>query len=895
MTLTPMMAQYMEIKAANSDCLLFYRMGDFYELFFEDAVTASKILGITLTKRGKHLDQDIPMAGVPVHAADDYLQKLIASGLRIAVCEQMEDPKEAKKRGSKAVVRRDVVRLVTPGTITEDNLLDSRQANWLVAVLPGISQDQDVALAYADISTGAFHVGLIPFSKLEPELARLEAAEILIPDQMENTFFSAGSTLGIWKDRTTPLARAFFDGITAEQKLCDYFNVQSLDAFGQFDRQECRVMAALVAYIERTQVGRKAPLERPKRDETGATLLIDAATRASLDILKSRSGEAKSTLFETIDRTVTAAGGRLLASYLSAPLTDVARIQGRLDAVEFFLANPPLRSDLRKALKETPDVLRALSRLVLGRGGPRDLGFVGTGLRQAGKLLEVLNKASEPLVHEIAKAKDALDRAPYALKGILENALKGELPVYVRDGGFIRKGYHDALDEACALRDDTRHVIAGLQKTYQDETGVKSLKIKHNNVLGYFIEVTALNSERLGASEGRFHHRQTLANAMRFSTSELAELEAKIASAAQRATALELEIFETLVAQVTEAENAIRAVSDAIAVLDVASSLAELAEAEHYHRPQLDNSLALDITQGRHPVVETMLRRQDSSGFVANDCDLGPPEGSDYGAVKLVTGPNMGGKSTYLRQNALIVILAQAGCFVPAASAHIGIVDRLFSRVGAADDIARGRSTFMVEMVETAAILHQAGEKSLVILDEIGRGTATYDGLSIAWACVENLHEVNRCRALFATHYHELTALSEKLARVGNLTMRVKEWRGDVVFLHEVASGAADRSYGLQVARLAGLPSTVIERAKHVLERLESRREHANASAGPVRDTLLDDLPLFQALVEQKTVASGEKTSTTHHPVLDTLSNIDPDALSPREALEALYRLKANL
>jgi len=882
---TPMMEQYVEIKTANPDCLLFYRMGDFYELFFEDAEVASRALGIMLTKRGKHLGADIPMCGVPVERADEYLHRLIALGHRVAVCEQLEDPAEAKKRGPKSVVRRDVVRLVTPGTLTEDTLLDARRNNYLLAVararLSSVGKEARFALAWIDISTAEFRVTECDRLSLAAEIARLEPGEIIVSDAL----FGDADLAAFWRElpAVTPLARDVFDAATAERRLTAFFAVATSEAFGMLTRLELTAAAACITYVERTQIGKRPPLSPPLREAASATMAIDQATRGNLELMRTLSGERRGSLLETIDRTVTAAGARLLAQRLSAPLTDPAAIECRLEAVAAFVDDAAARADTRSRLAAAPDLARALARLAVGRGGPRDLAAIRDGINAAADLARALSALNEPPV-EIAQAMQACRRPDGMLAAELSAALAAELPAFKRDGGFVRQGYDAALDELRALRDESRRVIAALQARYAEDTGVRALKVRHNNVLGYFVEVTTQHGDRLMAApfNATFIHRQTLAGQVRFTTSELGELEAKIASAAERALGLELEIYERLAGAVIADTEAIKACAEALAQLDVASSLTHLAAERDYARPQVDDSLSFIVEGGRHAVVEQALAR-DGTPFVANDCDLSPPKDADGGRIWLLTGPNMAGKSTFLRQNALIAILAQMGSFVPAKRAHIGAVDRLFSRVGAADDLARGRSTFMVEMVETAAILNQAGPRALVILDEIGRGTATFDGLSIAWATVEHLHDVNKCRALFATHFHELTALAARLARLHNATVRVKEWQGEVVFLHEVTAGAADRSYGIQVAKLAGLPASVIERAKLVLAKLE--QEDRAAPKG------FEDLPLFAMPRPHSPQTQNDALDL----VVAVVAALNPDDLSPREAMEALYSLKDKL
>ncbi len=879
---TPMMQQFIEIKSVNMDSLLFYRMGDFYELFFDDAEIASRALGITLTKRGKHQGEDIPMCGVPVHAAEDYLQKLIGLGHRVAVCEQMENPAEAKKRGAKSVVRRDVVRLVTPGTVTEEKLLDPSASNFL-ATLARIKQGEnkfEMAIAWIDISTGSFRVTQVSTQELGAALARIDPRELIMPESIYSDP-DVKQRIMIDEKSITIESPTFFDSQMAIERLKETFNVKSLDGFGSFSKVELCAAGAAIAYVEKTQIDERPALMPPSREDASHCMFIDAATRANLELMRTLSGEKNGSLFHAINNTVSGPGGRLLAERMMSPLTNVDQITQRQYSISYLIDTPELARHLRTSIKQIPDMARALSRLALNRGGPRDLAGLLAGMNGARAIIQELSKSTE-LPFEILSAREAIDALPSTLQSLLSEALAEELPLLARDGGFIKTGYHPELDELRKLRDESRRVIAGMQLEYAEQTGIKSLKIKHNNMLGFFIEVTANNADPLISDEGKakYIHRQTLASAMRFTTTELAEIETKIANAAGKAQQIELELFSILVSSVLEQVVQISKTADAVAVLDVAQGLAHLAETYEYCCPKVDNSLAFEVTAGRHPVVEQVLKRDSQNPFVANDCNIG---GDEAGKLWLLTGPNMGGKSTFLRQNALIIILAQMGSFVPAKEAHIGIVDRLFSRVGAADDLARGRSTFMVEMVETAAILNQAEVKSFVILDEIGRGTATFDGLSIAWAAIEHLHEANHCRTLFATHYHELTSLAEPLVRLSNVTMKVKEWEGDVVFLHEVVSGTADRSYGIQVAKLAGLPQAVIARARDVLDQLESSKRTNNAK------TLIDDLPLFSVMAtEPVTVKSDSK-------IVEALEQISPDDMSPREAQQALYDLRALL
>lgn len=910
---TPSMAQYLEIKTANPDSLLWYRMGDFYELFFEDAVVAAEALGIVLTKRGKHLGEDIPMCGVPVHKADDYLQRLIRLGFRVAVCEQLEDPAEARKRGSKAVVRRDVVRLVTPGTLTEDTLLDARARNYLtaLAIIPPGQRTPDgagVALASLDISTGEFEIGSSLVSDLAGELVRLSPREILVSDKggMDEV---CNQAIAISGAAVTPLAAAFFDHLAGERELKAKLAVAELGGFGTFSRVELAAIGALLKYVDLTQIGKKPLIRPPKRSSADDILLIDAASRASLELTRTSAGDKRGSLLHAIDRTVTGPGARELAARLASPSRNVSVINARLDAVGYLLEEAALRSDLRAGLRAAPDIARALSRLSFGRGGPRDLGAIRDGLAAALECSRLLSEKAGVmgLPEQLEEIARVLAAAPASLREDLARALNEELPLLRRDGDFIREGYSAELDEARRLKETGRQVMLDLEARYQQLSGVKTLKVRHNNILGYFIEVGQASAQPLLSPPHSdvFRHRQTLANAIRFTTEELIATEGRIATAGERATSLEQTIFSELARAAEAAESELAAIAAALADLDVTAALAELAEQEEYFRPIVEEGTALDIRGGRHPVVEQALKAARQGPFIENDCVLGQPTldpadergvaepgDADGPAIRaariwLLTGPNMAGKSTFLRQNAVICLMAQMGAFVPARYARIGVLDRLFSRVGAADDLARGRSTFMVEMVETAAILNSATPSSLVILDEIGRGTATFDGLSIAWAAIEYLHEVSRCRTLFATHYHELTVLPDRLDEVANVTIEVKEWRDEIVFLHKVRAGAADGSYGIQVARLAGLPAQVTSRAAEVLAMLEDADRQGSATP----ETILDELPLFAA---SRAVTESARSPAAGRSEIETaLDEIDPDDLTPRAALDALYRLKA--
>lgn len=854
---TPMMAQYLALKAEAADCLLFYRMGDFYELFFDDAKLASGILDIALTARGEHGGERIPMCGVPAHAMDGYLARLIKAGQRVAIADQIETPEEAKKRGgSKALVARAIIRVVTAGTLTEESLLDSRTANWCAAIGEA---GGETAIAAADISTGRFEILECAADAVGAALARLNAAEVIAADG-SHAFEATGYR-----------PRGEFDSNGGETRLKRLFDVATLDGFGQFGRAALSAAGGLVAYLEHTAKGTLPFLRPPRLTRSDAAMAIDAATRESLELTQSQASTRKGSLLDAVDRTVTGAGARLLGADIAAPLMDRALIEARLDLVQHFHDEPGLRDDLRASLRALPDIGRAIGRLAAGRGSPRDLGQLRDGLDGAWRLGETLGKLSEPPALLAALAPDL--RGHGALIDLLQRALVPAPPIDAANGGYIAEGYDAALDDLRDAGAGGRRAIAALEADYKQRTGITALKIKHNGVLGYHIEVAAKHADDLMRPDSGFTHRQTLAGVVRFNAPELHEIALKVTQAGAHALAAEAAHLEDLTAAALARSEAIAATSDALARLDVASGLAERAAEGGWTRPALVDHACFEVEGGRHPVVEAALARSGER-FVANDCVL-----SETDRLWLVTGPNMGGKSTFLRQNALIAVLAQAGAYVPAARAKLGLVDRLFSRVGASDNLARGRSTFMVEMVETAAILAQATARSFVILDEVGRGTSTYDGLAIAWAVVEAIHEDNRCRCLFATHYHELTRLAERCDALSLHHVRAREWKGDLVLLHEVAEGPADRSYGLAVARLAGLPPVTISRAKAVLAKLEAGREKTGGIAAG-----LDDLPLFAAAAEQEEEAVDALRAE--------LSNLDIDSLTPREALDTLYRLK---
>jgi DNA mismatch repair protein MutS len=851
---TPMMAQYKRLKAEAADALLFYRMGDFFELFFEDAKVAAGCLDIALTKRGEDSGEPIPMCGVPVHSADSYLARLIKAGHRVAIAEQTESPAEARKaRGSKALVERAIVRLVTPGTLTEETLLESAAANWLAAIGRA---GEDWALAAADISTGRFELIACGTGELAAELARLSPAETIAEGSIPGVRTSAG--------------KGGFDSLEGERALKSRFGLATLDGVGSPSRAELAAAGGLLTYLNATQRDSGVLLDLPRRIERSRHMAIDVASRDSLELTRATGGTVAGSLLGEIDRCHTAGGRRLLCEDIAAPLTDRGAIESRLALVAWLHEDAIRRTRVRDALKAMPDFARALARLMAGRGSPRDLALLRDGLAAAAALkAELETQADHPLLlasllPHLAGHSQMIDE--------LARALVASPPIDASKGGYIAEGYDAALDALREASSNGRRAIAALESRYRESTGVSSLKIRHNAVLGYHVEVSARHADRLMAPDSGFTHRQTLAGVVRFNSPELHEEASRVIEAGAHALAAEAAHAEKLTALAVAAARKITATAEAISRIDVAASHAHRAAEGGWTKPSLTDQPCMEVEGGRHPIVESALSTIGER-FVANDVSLGPSD-----RLWLITGPNMGGKSTFLRQAALIAVLAQSGSFVPASRAKLGIVDRLFSRVGASDNLARGRSTFMVEMVETAAILSQATPRSLVILDEIGRGTSTYDGLAIAWAVVEAMHDEVKCRTLFATHYHELTRLAGRLDALSLHHVRAREWKGDLVLLHEVADGAADRSYGIAVAKLAGLPPAVVSRARSVLAKLEAGRDATGGIAAG-----LDDLPLFASAAQPEPVPDA----------LDAeLDGIDPDALTPREALEALYRLK---
>ncbi len=855
---TPMMAQYFAIKEQHPEALLFYRLGDFYELFYDDAITASKALDITLTQRGQHKGDGIPMCGVPFHACDNYLSRLIRQGYSVAICEQTETPEEAKKRGYKSVVNREVVRIVTPGTLTEDTLLSSGQPNYLGAVFSLNTQAENVMCAFVDISTGMFFVEHSSLKSLENTLCKYAPSELLFSDNLQHRAEIAG-VLALFRKKITWQPHSRFDSYSGHKRLCKTYDVKTLESFGDFSEAEISVAGAIVDYIALTQKNQLPRLNPPRKISEKDLLFIDAQTRVSLELTQTLSGDYTGSILSFIDKTKTSAGKRMLYKHLASPLANSEKIKARLDAVSFYVKESQLSSDVRQTLSRFPDVERALSRLSVRRGSPRDLRAILIALDLVPDIKSMHSRLDIP--NKINSSLKALSEKG-ELREELKRALKPDnLPVLVREGGFIDSGYCEQLDEYTHLKDHAKDLLSQMQTKYIEETGISILKIKYNQVIGYYIDITKTHLEKV---PDRFILRQTLVGSLRYVTDELIQLQEKILGASAAALERELEIFEILVGKVLQDADALSLIAKAVSWLDVASSHAELAQKENLVCPVIDDSNLFQVEGGRHPIVEAALSYKHQT-FVPNPCELDKNQ-----RLWLVTGPNMAGKSTFLRQNALIVIFAHIGCFVPAKSANIGVVDRLFSRIGAADDLASGKSTFMVEMIETAAILNQATSKSFVILDEIGRGTATYDGMSIAQATMEFLDEFNQCRTLFATHYHELTSLETVLKSVACYTMDVTEWNDSVVFKHSIRPGVANGSYGLHVAGLAGFPKSALQRAESVLQTLESSPQMAK----------INDIPINSKLPEAVDA------------VMLYAKSLNPDEMTPKEALSELYQLQ---
>jgi DNA mismatch repair protein MutS len=867
MTLSPMMQQYAEAKQACGDALLFFRMGDFYELFFDDARIAAEKVGLTLTSRDRNSDNPVPMAGFPHHQLEGYLAKLIAQGVRVAICEQVEDPKKAK-----GLVKRDITRVVTPGTLTDDALLDPRENNFLAAVSferSGKADAARVGVAWVELSTGRFSAAEFAVERLADELSRIAPAECLVVDEPLYRDHSAFRQGGLERMMLTARPAWEFSHESGRQTLAKHFGTATLEGFGFSDQDVLAIRAAgaIVAYLNETQRASLDHIDRLIPYRTGQRMEIDQATRRSLEITRTlRDGHREGSLLSAIDRTVSAMGSRLFADWIANPLTDVGAIEERQDVIEELLDEPALCRDVQDELKSIYDMPRLLARVATGRTNPRDLNYIARTLEKLPEIRKRMDERRAPLLRQL---DEQLDECP-ELRDHLLAALQDDCPLTSREGGFIRDGYCSELDELRQLASGGKEWIARYQAKLVQDAGIPNLKVGYNKVFGYYIEITNSQRDKIPAD---FIRKQTLKNAERYITPELKEYEEKVLSADEKAMDREYDLFVQLRDEVQQHARRLQATADVLAQLDVLIALTQLARHQGYCRPRVVDEPVLQIVDGRHPVLDVV---EAKGTFVPNDT-LADPE---TGFILLITGPNMAGKSTYIRQVALLSIMAQAGSFVPARQATLGIADRVFARVGASDELSKGQSTFMVEMTETARILNTATSRSLVILDEIGRGTSTYDGLSLAWAIVEHLHDTVGCRTLFATHYHELTELRQSLPHVRNLNVAVKEWQEDVVFLHKIVEGAADKSYGIHVARLAGIPASVNERAKQILARLES--EHLDGAGRPK----IPPPHLKPSRGDIQLTLFG----TAHHPLIDELREVDINQLTP---VEALVRIQA--
>lgn len=859
-----MMQQYHDAKEVAGDALLLFRMGDFYELFHDDAKTAARVLGLTLTSRDKG-ENPVPMAGFPHHQLDGYLAKIIAAGLRAAVCEQVEDPKLAK-----GLVKREITRLVSPGTLIEDELLSPDECNYLAAVaMPSKATGEEVGVAWADLSTGRFWAAIFPKAHLADQLARIQPVECLVGDEDPPLPPQA-----VRATMVTKRPRWAFGFEAAHKALTKQFGSASLEGFGfgEADTMAIRAAGAVLDYLTETQRSSLDHIDRLTPYRTGGAVEIDEATRRSLELSRTmREGKRQGSLLGAIDRTVTPMGARLLGEWLAAPLTDLVAIERRLDTVEELLGAGAICEELRAELREVYDLERLLARVATGRATPRDLSFIGRTLGRLPaieeRLLRFEGDALRALVAELDRCDDLLEP--------LQAALVDDCPLSARDGGLIRSGYHRPLDELRELAAGGKQWIAQYQARIAAETNLPQLKVGYNKVFGYYLELSQTHADK---APDYFIRKQTLKNAERYITPELKEYEEKVLTADDETREKEYQLFLQLRDQVQAASRRLRATAQVLAQLDVLVGLAELARQRSYCRPEIVPENVLDIRDGRHPVLDLL---EPQGTFVPNDTVAHP----DEGMILLITGPNMAGKSTYIRQVALISLLAHIGSFVPAHAAKVGLIDRIFARVGASDELSRGQSTFMVEMTETARILNTATARSLVILDEIGRGTSTYDGISLAWAIVEHIHDRIGCRTLFATHYHELTDLQSTLGGIRNLNVAVREWEDNVVFLHKIVPGAADKSYGIHVARLAGVPREVNERAKQILSQLES--EH------------LDDEGRPKITARGKKRARREVQLTLFapydHPLLDKIRQTNIDQLTPLKALEMIQAWQREL
>lgn len=835
-----MMAQYLEIKRQYNEYLLFYRMGDFYEVFFEDAINAASALDIALTKRGQHNGCDIPMAGVPVHSHEVYLLKLISKGFCVAVCEQVETPEQAKARGAKGPLKRDVVRLITPGTLTEESLLTPKKANYLLAISFNKKQSDNLGCAWVDISTGNFYTEIITFDKIEAYLHKINASEILLPEslwqQLDLRIFET------FKNQIKPLADARFNLNSAIKNLCDTYKVLSPEVIGLCKPELIQACGVIVEYLNLTQKSEISFLKNPTTITSQNYLKVDSQTLRNLEIVQTLKGTYQGSLLHSLDNTQTAFGGRLFYQMLVNPLADIALIENRQTNLNFFINTLEIATKIQQILKGTPDLERSLTRIALNRAYPRDLKAIQICLEKTTLIKELLT--TQP-IWQIPDLSDLLQA--------LQNTLNDELPATANEGGMIRKGFNQKLDEMLELRDNGHNQLKELEQKYKSDTGINNLKIRCNNLIGYYIEVSASHQNKV---PDFFKHKQAIANGTRYISEELIELSTKITSAAAAVINLEYQIFQNLCTDINAQKQTLEKLAEILAEIDVYSAYSIYVQQFNYCLPQLSYDLNLNIIAGRHPVVE----KYTKEAFIANDCHL------NNNRFALLTGPNMAGKSTYLRQNALIVWMAHCGLAVPAQKATIGLIDQLFCRIGAADDLAAGRSTFMVEMVETASILHQATNKAFIILDEIGRGTSTQDGLAIARSVSEYIINTTKARCIFATHYHELVELAAELP-VELLTVKIVENEQQVIFLHEIIKGAADKSYGIHVAELAGLPGDVIMRAKNLLQ--------------------ADIAPTPNNIVPLETTSNSQESS-----VIKAIKSLRPDELTPKEALRVIYELK---
>ncbi len=874
---TPMMQQYLDVKLQHQDALVLFRMGDFYELFFEDALEAARILGIAIAKRGKHNDEDIPMCGVPYHALDSYLNKLIEAGYKIAICEQLESTEEAKKRGYKSIVRRDVVRIITPGTVIEEAIINQAEPNYLLAVS---FAGEEIAISYVDINTAEFAVTQVRIENFASELARLAPKEILINEKAQITP-NILSQLSVVKTPLVYQVDSYFDYNKNKKTIENFYSIHTIGSLGSLTKLQVSAIGAILEYLKITQKANLPQIEYPRIINQNHLMQIDASTRRNLEIVKTLSGDFKGSLLSIIDKTITKSGSRLLYSYLNSPLSDAGQINRRLDLTEFFLNNFQMVEKIRSLLKMVSDIERCLARIAMRKASAKDLVAIRNTIEYSLKIKEVIcNIAGLDLPDSLKEVFNHL-AGDEELLILLCEAISDDVPNHTSDGGFIKRTYHPRVEELYALLENSTEIIESLKRKYQQETGIDSLKVTGNNLLGLYIEVTQRFAGKM--NDIKFTHKQTLSNVIRYTTEELKKLESDIMNAKTLVIALEQDIFNQICASVLASSENLRQLAKALSVLDIFCNFAFISDEYNYKKPHLDSSKAFLIKDGRHPIVERSLKLQNQP-FMANNCSL-----SEEQHLWLITGPNMAGKSTFLRQNAHIAILAHIGSFVPASYAHIGVIDKVFSRVGAADDLSKGQSTFMVEMVETSSILSQSTDRSLIILDEIGRGTSTYDGVSIAWSCLEYIHDKLRCRSLFATHYHELTVLSNSLSSLRNYNIKISEENGKLLFLHQIIAGAADKSYGIHVAELAGLPKSVIKRAKQILKELEhSAIKHLDSVNGATSP----NLSLFNYLEES--TANAEDIESLRA-LKESVDRLELDNMTPFDAMQALYKLKNEL